>query len=283
MHLATASLQRKCTSRESAAQCDDHGDQYQSVQSTPGSSTLGHVFSDVRVSAGDSGSAAGATDQTPVQSGGLDDKFTQGGTTEPAQVGEPKQDLNLGADETKAPALPLVDSVELVTSSTGAVGGFPDIACDAKLDNPGPYNDQWFKGSVANVHQVHFHLSQGYPGDLRATRMVNRTSLRHGQNFPKSDNDGPPDHEYKYTKDKMVIADAPGWCKTLKEEEFPVNYKADFSIYAWDAPTKSILASMSYHVEIEKTHYSQPDPVNTVSVTAKKIGGAVTSPVKPRK
>jgi hypothetical protein len=80
----------------------------------------------------------------------------------------------------------------------------------------------------------------------------------------------------------MVIADAPGWCKTLQDGDFPVTYKADFSIYAWDAPTKAILASMSYHVEIEKTHYSQTDPVNAVSVTAKKVGGAVKSPVKPK-
>jgi len=244
---------------------------------------FGHDFGKVLVHAGATGMSSGPNDQTPVQSGGLDDKFTQGGAPEPAAGGEPKQDINLGADETKAPALPIVDSVEMVTSSTGAIGGFPEIDCQASLNQPGPYNDQAFRGSVANVHQVHFHLSQGYPGDLRATRMVNRTALRRGMNFPKSGNDGPPGHEYMYTKDKMVIADAPGWCKTLTDPDFPVNYKADFSMYAWDAPTKKILASISYHVEIEKTHYSQPGPINTVTVTDTKIGGAVTSPVKPAK
>lgn len=244
----------------------------------------GHDFGKVRMMADDGHSASAANDQSPVQSGGLDPKFMQGGAMEPGSDGEPKQDINLGADETKSPGLPVVDSVELVTSSSGAVGGYDAIECDASLNNPGPYNDQWFKGSVANVHQVQFHLSQGNPGDLRPTRMVNRTSMGRGQTQSKVGNDNPPDdHEYKYTKDKMVIADAPGWCRTLKEDDFPVNYKADFSLYAWDAPTKTILASISYHVEIEKTHYSQPDPVNTVTVTGKKIGGAVKSPVPPKK
>ena len=81
----------------------------------------------------------------------------------------------------------------------------------------------------------------------------------------------------------MSNRSAPGWCKTLQEADFPVNYKADFSMYAWDAPTKKILASISYHVEISKTHYSQADPVNSVKVTDVKIGGAVKSPVQPKK
>lgn len=244
---------------------------------------IGHDFGKVRVHFGGDSSLSDANDQTPVQSGGLDDKFTEGAAPEPAAGAEPKQDINLGAEETKSPPLPVIDSVEMVTSSTGAVGGFEEIECLASLNSPGPYNDQAFRGSVANVHQVHFHLSQGYPGDLRATRMVNRTSLRRGLPFPKSGYDGPPGHEYLYTKDKMVIADAPGWCKTLQDQDFPVNYRADFSMYAWDAPTKSILASISYHVEIEKTNYSQPGPVNTLTVTATKIGGAVKSPVAPKK
>lgn len=243
----------------------------------------GHDFRKVCVNAAEGQSASAANDQTPVQSGGLDDKFMQGSNNAPTAEAADTKDINLGEDENKSPAMPLVDSVEMVSSQSGAIGGFPEIACLASLNNPGPYNDQAFRGSVANVHQVHFHLSQGYPGDLRATRMINRTSMRAGKNYDKSGNDGPPDHEYLYTKDKMVIADAPGWCKTLQDSDFPVNYKADFSMYAWDAPTKSILASISYHVEIEKTHYSQPGPVNTVSVTAKKIGGAVKSPVVPKK
>jgi len=227
---------------------------------------LGHDFSRVRVLSGYSSASTGVNDQT--QSAGLDPK--------PAPAPATKDDT---LSPTSKP--PVVDDVQLITSAAGATGGFAAIECDASLNNPGPWNDTWAKLSVANVHQVSFHVSQGNPQDLRATRMVERKSVGRGEKSAKSGYDGPPDHEYRYTKDSMVIADAPGWCKTLRMDDFPVSYTADFSTYAWDAPTKSILASISYHVEILKEHYSQDDPVNTVSVTARKIGGAVASPVKP--
>jgi len=227
-------------------------------------------------------SAEGVNDQT--QSGGLDPKFTQGGEPAPSST---DKDLSMGDEYKGTSTAPVIDQVDLVTSSTDAVGGYPAKmdTCDASLNNPGPFNDNFFLGSVANVHQVQFHVARGYPGDLRAKRIVNRTSTGRGQQLPpKSGDDGPPGHEYMYTKDKMVVADAPGWCSApYKDTDFPVTYKADFSTYAWDAPTQKILASISYHVEIEKTHYVQRDPVNTVSVTDKKIGGAVASPVKPKK
>jgi hypothetical protein len=171
----------------------------------------------------------------------------------------------------------------MVSSASGALGGFEEIACDASLNQPGPYNDIWAKGSIANVHQVHFHVSQGWAGDVRAKRVVNRTSAGQGQQFPKSGDDGPPPHEFQFTKDKMVIADAPGWCRTLKESDFPVTYSGDFGLYAYDPLNRNILASISYHVEISKTYFGQIDPVNTVTVTDKKIGStAVKSPV-PKK
>ena len=241
--------------------------------------SFGHDFSDVRVLAGSG--ATTANDQT--QSGGLSEELAAKGSATPAE--EPAPELNLGEETTAAATTPVIDQVELISSATGAVGGYPEKEdmCDASLSKPGPFNDTAFRGSVANVHQVHFHLSQGYPGDLRASRVVNRTATGRGQTFAKSGNDGPPDHEYKYTKDKMVIADAPGWCSKLTETDFPVSYSGDFALYAWDAPSKTILASIAYHVEIKKTHFSQGDPVNTVSVTDKKIGGVVPSPVKPKK
>jgi hypothetical protein len=221
-------------------------------------------------------------DQT--QSGGLGEEFTKGAPAAPATA-TPTTDLNMGEGETEATTTPVIDSVELVSSTTGAVGGYPEKedTCDASLSKPGPFNDLAFKGSVANVHQIHFHVAQGNPGDLRATRIVNRTAVGRGQTFPKSGNDGPPDHEYKFTKDKMVVADAPGWCSTLKESDFPVSYSGDFALYAWDAATQKILASIAYHVEIKKSHFSDGGATNTVSVTDKKIGGTVPSPVKPKK
>jgi hypothetical protein len=243
---------------------------------------FGHDFGKMQIISNGTASRAMANDQT--ESGGLDEEFMSGGpaaTTEQA----PTPDLNLGEEEVKTSTTPVIDQVDLITSSTGAVGGYPakEDMCDASLSKPGPFNDVAFRGSVANVHQVQFHVSQGYPGDLRASRVVNRTATGRGKTFPKSGNDGPPEHEYQFTKDKMVVADAPGWCSKLVEEDFPVSYSGDFAVYAWDAPTKAILASISYHVEIKKTHFSQGDPVNTVTVTDRKIGGVVPSPVKPKK
>jgi len=263
------------TNAVSAAPLTAHvGNVEKRVTATCGGS---HDFSKVRVLSGHSNDFPSVNDQT--QSGGLDPKpAAAGGNGQPAPAKAAKDDT---LSPTSKP--PVVDDVQLITSAAGATGGFAAIECDASLNNPGPWNDTWAKLSVANVHQVYFHVSQGNPQDLRATRMVDRKAVGHGQNSAKSDYDGPPDHEYRYTKDAMVIADAPGWCKTLHEDDFPISYTADFSTYAWDAPTKSILASISYHVEILKQHYSQIDPVNTVSVTAKKIGGAVASPVKPKK
>ena len=239
--------------------------------------TLKHDFANVRVYRG----STNINDQT--QGAGLGEEFTKGAA---GAAETPTNDLNLGADEAKPnTTAPVIDAVEMVSSSTGAVKGYDDKldTCDASLNKPGPFNDTAFRGSVANVHQVQFHVSQGYPGDLRASRVVNRTADGQGKTFPKSGNDGPPDHEYSYTKDKMVVADAPGWCSPLKESDFPVTYSGDFAMYAWDAPTHKILASIAYHVDIKKTHFSQGDPVNTVKVTDKKIGGLVPSPVKPKK
>src|SRR5262245_56049313 len=69
-------------------------------------------------------------DQT--QSGGLAEEFTKGSTAPaPAEAATP--DLNLGQEEVKASTTPIVDKVELVTSATGAVGGYPEKEdmCDA--------------------------------------------------------------------------------------------------------------------------------------------------------
>jgi hypothetical protein len=290
----TGLLQRKCARSGDLGHDEDCHDsiskrvhEFNSAGGPPASMAhawpqpdCGHDFGKVRIFSEQS--APVINDQT--QSGGLDPKFMGGTSPEPAADGK---DISMGDEYKGTSKAPVIDQVELVDSSAGAVGGYPAKmdTCDASLNNPGPFNDNFFLGSVANVHQVQFHVAQGYPGDLRAKRIVNRTSTGRGQQLPpKSGDDGPPDHEYMYTRDKMVVADAPGWCsQPLKDTDFPITYKADFSTYAWDAPTQKILASISYHVEIEKTHYVQRDPVNTVSVTAKKIGGGVASPVKPKK
>ena len=55
-----------------------------------------------------------------------------------------------------------------------------------------------------------------------------------------------------------------------------------FSAAAPRRPSPKSLPAIPYQVEIKKTHYSQGDPVNTVSATGKMIGGGVPSPVKKK-
>jgi len=274
--IAGAKLQRKCACGGSCAEC---AGETQSARSLwPFNSEVNHDFRNVGVFAGD-GSAAVVQDQTPTQSGGLGDEYTQ--NVPPESTMKPTTELDSGNEG--GPKAPVIDSVEMVTSSSGAAGGFPAITCDASLDQPGPYNDHWAKGSVANVQQVHFHLSQGWPGDLRVNRQVNRTATTAKKpNDTKTGWDGPPDHEILTTKDKLVVADAPGFCATATEADFPVTYTGDFSLYAFDPLHMNILASIAYHIEISKQSFGQIDPVNTITVTDKKVGGTVKSPVPPK-
>lgn len=272
-------MQRKCACRGTCAKCSDQtrADDFAPARAAG----LGHDFGRVGVFDGESGFTA-AQDQTPTQSGGLEQAVIEG--VPAASTMEPTTELDPGRD--KASGTPVIDSVEMVTSSSGAVGGFDAITCDASLNQPCPYNDHWDKGAVANVQQVHFHLSQGWPGDVRMNRQVNRTATmasKPGKPDTKVGWDGPPDHEVVTTKDKVVVADAPGFCSRGAEPDFPVTYSGDFSLYAFDPLNMNILASISYHVEISKTYFGQIDPVNTITVTDKKIGSGVKSPVPPKK
>jgi len=177
-----------------------------------------------------------------------------------------------------------LDRIDFVTSSSGAVGGYPakEDKCDASLSKPEAFNDTK-KGPVANVHQVQFNMSRGKPESLTPIRVVDRTATGGGKTFTKSGNDGPPAHEQKTTDEKLIVADAPGWCNTVTQSDFPLTYKGDFALYAFDLLSKSAVASVSYQVEISKTSLSDASAVNTVKVKDKKIGGAVPSPVKPKK
>lgn len=171
---------------------------------------------------------------------------------------------------------PHIDSITLVTSPTGAAGGYPakEDMCDLTLNKPGPYNDTT-GGSVANVHQVHFHLDRGKSSQLSAKRVVDRKAEGRGQTFTKKGDDGPPVHEIKTaTDDKLVIADAPGWCrKDLKSGDFPLKYSAKFILAAYDPLhlRDGQTAIIKYEVDIDKTSISQASPTNTVKETAKKV------------
>jgi len=270
-------LRRQCACGGGCAECNAVRGSG-SLQPATSKGQVGHDFSNVAVFIGGT-SGPVVQDQTPAQSGGLGDEFTQ--NVPPESTMEPTTELQTGSNTPKG--TPVIDSVELIDSSSGAVGGFGPISCQASLNQPGPYNDHWATGEVANVHQIHFHLSQGWAGDLRANRQVNRTAATAGKQTTKTGWDGPPDHEVVVTNDKLVIADAPGFCTRGTESDFPATYSADFGLYAFDPLNLNILASIAYHVEISKTYFGQIDPVNTITVTDKKIGRAVKSPVPPKK
>lgn len=247
-----------------------------SLTPAAGPSGFGHDFGKVRVLARDAGTVNDQTSEKSGDEAGASKPASAPGPAAPAATESPKE---TSAHDPKAP---VIDAVELVSSSSGAVGGFPQDRNmpTASLNSPGPFNDTWITGAVANIQQVHFHLARGWPADVRAKRIKNRTAVRYGKTYPESGDDGPPLFEYQFTKDKMVIADAPGWFSQRDMDEFPISYKSDFSVYAFDPLTYRILASISYRVEIEKTHYTQHDPVNKVEVTDTKIGRGVPSPVK---
>jgi len=275
----SSALNRKCECGKASgldATCagcrSKHQGALDSSARSSGSASSGHDFSRVPVFASE---RYRPNDETSPEES----------KSEAAPIGstaaEPQGDINFGEENNPKSTTPVVDKVELVTDSAGAVGGYADdLTCSASLNAPGPFNDTWGRGSIANVHQVQFHVSQGRPDDLRAVRVVNRTANAFGKPWTKNGDDGPPLHEYQYTVDKLVVADAPGWCMPMPEHAFPIDYKADFSIYAYDPLTMKIVASMSYHVDISKAHFSDRGADNHAYVKSTKIGGAVPSPVK---
>ena len=171
---------------------------------------------------------------------------------------------------------PHVDSITLVTSATGAAGGYPakEDLCGLTLNTPGPHNDTQ-GGPVANVHQVHFHLDRGKSSQLLSKRVVDRTATGRGQTFSKKGDDGPPLHEIKTpTDDKLVVADAPGWCRPdIKSGDFPLTYHGDFILAAYDPLNAQTgqTAMIKYSVDISKSKIDDPSPTNSVSVKSTKV------------
>lgn len=169
-----------------------------------------------------------------------------------------------------------VDTIELVTSGAGAATGYPasEPGCKASLNTPGPFNDT-VQGSIVNVHQVHVHMKSGAADQPKVTRLVKRKASAGGQDFDRSGNDGPPPHEFKFPNgpqgDKLVVADAPGWCRRdLDGSRFPLTYSAEFTFAVFDPLNKQVLALLEYHVEILKRSKTDAKAVNSVAVTKKQ-------------
>ena len=184
-----------------------------------------------------------------------------------------------------------VDRIDVLTSSSGAVTGYPAIT-SGNLNSPGPWNDP-AGGGVSNVHQIHFHLDKGNSSMLTPRREIQRSSWRAGvesKNPPDKPvppghegpailggfsgvlvgPDGPAAHEVKRpTADKVVVADAPG-APALAATEFPYIRKSHFRLIVANDKGADV-ASIRYDVEIEKKSKADvPNTKNTITPVEKK-------------
>lgn len=153
-------LQRKCGCGENCGgSCSQKVEDSSTHSTSPLSrvatqTRVGHNFSKVPVL-----SPEAVNDQT--QSGGLDPKF-MGGTSPEAPDGK---DISMGDEYQDTSKVPVIDQVDLVTSSTGAVGGYPAKmdTCDASLNNPGPFNDNFFSAQLRMCTRSNSTLPEGTP------------------------------------------------------------------------------------------------------------------------
>jgi hypothetical protein len=162
-----------------------------------------------------------------------------------------------------------VDRIDVIDSSTGAIGGYPDIVGDADLNNPGPFNTPT---EVNNVHQIHFHLDHGDSTNLTPTRIaVQARVTRAGTETLNvtSHNDGPPPHEIQRpSTDKIVIADAPGGLN-ITPAQHPYIMNASFNLTV--AGSGHDIARIRYNVNINKQNPTEvPNTTNRIVATEKR-------------
>jgi hypothetical protein len=165
-----------------------------------------------------------------------------------------------------------VDKIDIIDSSTGAIGGFVPIT-SGDLNSPGPFNNPT-TGAVNNVQQIHFHLDHGSSADLTPTRIVRGSNwlagveIKHpadqvlppGSAGPPAPGgfggvldapDGPAAHEIKRpSTDKLVVADAPG-IGALAASHYPYIHKSTFTLTV-AGPSNTPVARIQYGVRIQK-------------------------------
>ena len=176
-----------------------------------------------------------------------------------------------------------VDRIDIVNSSSGAISGYPAIT-SGDLNSPGEYNNAG-TGGVNNAHQIHFHLDHGDSANLKPTRELQRSAWIAGSEHKNPVDagtqkggfggtivgpDGPPVHEIQRpSKDKIVIADAPG-IGALSATQFPFQYKSHFHLKVADTSGKDI-ALIKYDVKIHKKSAADvPNTENTITAVEKK-------------
>lgn len=184
-----------------------------------------------------------------------------------------------------------VDRIDLVTSSAGAIGGFPPIVGGASLNTPGPFNSPT---EVKNSLQVHFHVDNGSSADLTPVREIQRTATTAAgmvSNNPPDEvlppgvagptrpggftgvligNDGPAAHEImRPDAHTIVVADAPG-LSGMVTASYPVTYMAHFILTMRD-PRNAPIARINFDVRIDKRSENEvPNTENRAFFTAKR-------------
>lgn len=229
--------------------------------------------------------------QTPRFSAPFDPSPASG--LEESQQIAPAKEINQICLQSALPAVPTyrvtptvsptVDSITLITGSTGATTGYGAIVGNSNLNVPGPFNHVP-TGEVTNVHQISFHLDSGDSRGLIATRIVRATFSVGGTqiNYPsdlagdpgglrgtRTHPDGPPDHEVRRpTTNTIVVADAPG-IRSLTASQYPFSLSANFTLTVTAGSTD--IARVEYSVRISKTSATNiPNRQNAVTVTSKR-------------
>jgi hypothetical protein len=213
------------------------------------------------------------------------DRSRQQDQTAPAGAGSGASPTPAPAPIAAAPVAPTVDRIDLVNSTTAAIGGFPGIT-SGNLNSPGPYNHP-DKFGVNHALQVHFHLGTGNSTALVPRREIQRTAtfggktdlnppdrIELGQGSHASSPggfdgivvgpDGPGAWEIRRpTTDKLVVGDAPGMGPAIPKDAFPYTYKAHFTVTVAAGATD--VGSIAYDVLIDKR--SSRDVPNTQNVS----------------
>jgi hypothetical protein len=165
-----------------------------------------------------------------------------------------------------------VTSLDVITSSTGAVTGFPAIPGGGSLDTPGPFNDTT-TGACRNFHQMKFTVAGITTNELRLLRMIDRKSTVAGTQQKYAGQDGPNSTTVLRPANTslVVVADCPGYKASSNSADFPISYNADFKLYGYDVVSNAILAELHYTVTIAKSALNDAKPTNTIKVTKKVL------------
>jgi hypothetical protein len=138
-----------------------------------------------------------------------------------------------------------VDSITIVDSESGAVGGFPDIKGPASLDHPGPFDNapSVTPAEIKNVHQIHVHFDQGEESLVMPYRTRQVISEIRGGNPTREGKrqlEGPGEAAgvkdiseddpgiMRLPPDRLVVADAPGPYLMRPRRDYPYDLKLEF-------------------------------------------------------